>query len=93
MASFDTPLQLGPLLLKNRVIMASLTRNRNLVPGPLQVEYYTQRAGAGLILTEATLIEPLGSEWDDARQSFVHFYHFCNIYIICFQLVSTQTNK
>ena len=68
MVSFDTPLKLGPLILKNRVIMASLTRNRNLVPGPLQVEYYTQRAGAGLILTEATRIEPQGSEWSNARK-------------------------
>jgi hypothetical protein len=67
MTSFETPLQLGPLRLKNRVIMASLTRDRNLIPGPLQVEYYIQRAGAGLILTEGTLIEPLGSEWTEAR--------------------------
>ncbi|CAF0745091.1 unnamed protein product [Adineta steineri] len=66
MASFATPLKLGSLLLKNRVIMAALTRNRNLVPGPLQVEYYTQRATAGLILTEATLIEPIGTEWNNA---------------------------
>ncbi|CAF4733492.1 unnamed protein product, partial [Rotaria magnacalcarata] len=66
MPSFSTPLQLGPLLLKNRVIMSSLTRDRNLVPGPLQVEYYTQRAGAGLILTEGTMIEKVGSEWSNA---------------------------
>ncbi len=71
MPSYATPLQLGPLLLKNRVIMASLTRDRNLVPGQLQVEYYTQRAGAGLILTEGTLIEPVGSEWSNAREYFV----------------------
>jgi 2,4-dienoyl-CoA reductase-like NADH-dependent reductase (Old Yellow Enzyme family) len=76
MASFDTPLQLGPLLLKNRVIMASLTRNRNLVPGPLQVEYYTQRTGAGLNLTEGTLIEPLGCEWSTARQCLFSFLSF-----------------
>ncbi|CAF1273848.1 unnamed protein product [Adineta steineri] len=66
MTSFATPLQLGPLLLKNRVIMSSLTRDRNRVPGPLQVEYYTQRTGAGLILTEGTLIEPQGTEWTNA---------------------------
>ena len=70
MATFETPLKLGPLTLKNRAIMASLTRDRNLVPGPLQVEYYQQRAGAGLILTEGTLIEPLGSEWSIARKYF-----------------------
>jgi len=71
MSSFETPLKLGPLLLKNRVIMASLTRNRNKIPGPLHVEYYTQRTGAGLILTEATLIEELGSEWGNVRKSLV----------------------
>ena len=68
MVSYQTPLKLGPLVLKNRIIMASLTRNRNLVPGPLQIEYYTQRAGAGLILTEGTLIEAQGSEWNYARK-------------------------
>jgi 2,4-dienoyl-CoA reductase-like NADH-dependent reductase (Old Yellow Enzyme family) len=78
MATYETPLKLGPLLLKNRVIMASLTRNRNLIPGPLQVEYYTQRAGAGLILTEGTLIEPLGSEWTDARKfQSIEFHCYC----------------
>jgi 2,4-dienoyl-CoA reductase-like NADH-dependent reductase (Old Yellow Enzyme family) len=60
--TYSTPLQLGPLTLKNRVIMASLTRNRAIIPGPLQVKYYTQRAGAGLIITEATLIEECGSQ-------------------------------
>lgn len=70
--TYSTPLKLGPLLLKNRVVMASLTRNRNLVPGQLQIDYYTQRAGAGLILSEATLIEPQGSEWSSARKSLVY---------------------
>jgi len=77
MTSYSTPLKLGSLLLKNRVIMASLTRNRNLVPAELQVEYYTQRAGAGLILTEGTFIEELGSEWSQARKflrcAFAHY--------------------
>ncbi|CAF1145374.1 unnamed protein product [Adineta steineri] len=67
MTSFATPLQLGPLLLKNRVIMSSLTRDRNRVPGPLQVEYYTQRTGAGLILTEGTLIEPQAGIYSDEQ--------------------------
>lgn len=56
-----SPLQLGPHTLKNRFVMAPLTRNRASregVPGPLQVEYYRQRAGAGLILSEATCISP-----------------------------------
>jgi N-ethylmaleimide reductase len=56
-----TPLQLGPHTLRNRFVMAPLTRNRasrDGVPGALQVEYYRQRAGAGLILSEATCISP-----------------------------------
>lgn len=56
-----SPLQLGPNLLKNRLVMAPLTRNRSTpegVPHALNVEYYRQRAGAGLILTEATCISP-----------------------------------
>ncbi len=56
-----TPLQIGPHTLNNRLVMAPLTRNRASregVPGPLQVEYYRQRATAGLILSEATCISP-----------------------------------
>ena len=56
-----SPLHLGPNLLKNRMVMAPLTRNRSTpegVPHALNVEYYRQRAGAGLILTEATCIAP-----------------------------------
>ncbi len=58
-----SPLQLGPLTLQNRMVMAPLTRNRSTpegVPHALNVEYYRQRAGAGLILTEATCISPEG---------------------------------
>ncbi|CAM4011285.1 N-ethylmaleimide reductase [Pedobacter westerhofensis] len=50
--------QIGDLKLKNRVVMASLTRGRatnaGLVPTPLMAEYYAQRASAGLILSEGT---------------------------------------
>ena len=49
----------GQLELANRVVMAPLTRNRagdGLVPSPLAAEYYSQRAGAGLIITEATQV-------------------------------------
>ena len=56
-----TPLQLGPNILANRMVMAPLTRNRSTpegVPHALNVEYYRQRAGAGLILSEATCIMP-----------------------------------
>lgn len=60
---FD-PLKVGALTLPNRIVMAPLTRSRALpegrVPSDLAVEYYTQRADAGLILTEATSVTPMG---------------------------------
>ena len=59
MAELDSPLVLGDLHLKNRVVMAPLTRNRasdDRVPTPMMVEYYAQRASAGLIISEATVI-------------------------------------
>ncbi len=55
--------QLGSLVLANRVFMAPLTRNRadaDGVPGELAATYYSQRASAGLIVTEATQISPMG---------------------------------
>src|ERR1700754_5031219 len=55
-----TPFKLGQVELKNRIVMASMTRGRTTnaehVPTELQVEYYRQRAGAGLILTEGTWV-------------------------------------
>lgn len=60
---FD-PIRLGELELPNRVLMAPLTRcradNPGRVPNALMVEYYRQRASAGLILTEATSVDPMG---------------------------------
>ena len=54
------PLQLGVQTLKNRIFMAPLTRLRAIEPGdvptPLAKTYYSQRAGAGLIITEATQV-------------------------------------
>jgi N-ethylmaleimide reductase len=58
-----TPLQLGALELPNRVVMAPLTRNRagaGNVPHELNVTYYSQRASAGLIISEATQVVPEG---------------------------------
>ncbi|WP_062309092.1 alkene reductase [Polynucleobacter sinensis] len=58
-----TPVKLGAIELKNRLVMAPLTRMRAIdgdVPNPLAQTYYSQRAGAGLIITEATQISPLG---------------------------------
>jgi len=60
------PMKLGDLQLKNRVILASMTRNRNLVPQQLNVEYYRQRANAGLVLTEGTFVAQQGSQWPDS---------------------------
>ena len=57
------PMTLGPYTLQNRIVMAPLTRNRageDNVPQAMNVEYYTQRASAGLIITEATQISPQG---------------------------------
>jgi 2,4-dienoyl-CoA reductase-like NADH-dependent reductase (Old Yellow Enzyme family) len=57
------PLQLGDLLLPNRVIMAPLTRLRGTadhIPTPIIAEYYAQRASAGLIISEGTPVDPLG---------------------------------
>lgn len=57
------PFQLGPYQLKNRMVMAPLTRNRageGNVPQAMHVEYYRQRVSAGLIITEATQISPQG---------------------------------
>ena len=57
------PARLGPYTLKNRVVMAPLTRNRagaGNVPQDMNVAYYAQRASAGLIITEATQISPQG---------------------------------
>ncbi|MBU1211292.1 MAG: alkene reductase [Alphaproteobacteria bacterium] len=54
-----TPTQLGALKLKNRVAMAPLTRSRadqNGVPAEFATEYYANRAGAGLVITEATQV-------------------------------------
>jgi 2,4-dienoyl-CoA reductase-like NADH-dependent reductase (Old Yellow Enzyme family) len=60
---FD-PLKLGALALPNRIIMAPLTRSRatpdGRVPTQLQADYYRQRASAGLIISEATSVSPMG---------------------------------
>ena len=62
-----TPFTAGRLELPNRIVMAPLTRNRSpgAVPRPLNVEYYRQRATAGLIITEATAISHQGQGYAD----------------------------
>jgi len=57
------PYPLGDLQLKNRMVMAPMTRNRaqeGNVPHTLNIEYYRQRSGAGLIVTEGSQVEPRG---------------------------------
>ena len=63
---FD-PVTAGDLHLANRIVMAPLTRNRSpdAIPGPLAATYYTQRATAGLIITEATAITQQGQGYSD----------------------------
>ena len=64
---FD-PLQVGDLRLPNRILMAPLTRSRAggiRVPNELMVKYYEQRASAGLILSEATVVTPAGIGYAD----------------------------
>jgi len=64
MPTLHDPLTIGDIKLPNRVLMAPLTRcradNPGRVPTPLMAEYYRQRASAGLILTEATSVDPMG---------------------------------
>lgn len=64
-----TPIKLGNIELSNRMVMAPLTRGRagsERVPNALMQEYYTQRASAGLIISEATLISEQAAGWVDA---------------------------
>ena len=67
MTTLFDPLRLGDVTLANRIVMAPLTRNRspNAVPGDLAVTYYSQRATAGLIVTEATAISHQGQGYAD----------------------------
>ncbi|MCW0218111.1 MAG: alkene reductase [Prosthecobacter sp.] len=69
------PFQMGALTLRNRIVMAPLTRNRAIhgtdVPQALNAEYYAQRASAGLIISEATQISPTakGYAWTPGMYS------------------------
>ena len=62
--SLFSPVTVGALALGNRIVMAPLTRNRarpeDDTPYALHAEYYGQRAGAGLIITEGSQISPEG---------------------------------
>ena len=68
MTTLFDPITLGDLELPNRIIMAPLPRCRadeGRVPNALMAEYYVQRASAGLILSEATSIMPMGVGYPD----------------------------
>jgi N-ethylmaleimide reductase len=63
-----TPVQIGPITLKHRVVMAPLTRSRSQqpgdIPGDLMLEYYTQRASdGGFIISEATPVSITARGW------------------------------
>ena len=68
MSNLFEPLTVGELHLPNRVILAPLTRCRadaGRVPNQLMLDYYVQRASAGLILSEATAVTPMGVGYPD----------------------------
>ena len=57
------PIQVGPLKLKNRIVLAPMTRSRakaGNVPSDLAPLYYEQRASGGLLITEASQVSPQG---------------------------------
>src|SRR3977135_2290193 len=64
------PYKLGPITLPNRFVMAPLTRNRavppGMVPSPLAIDYYGQRASAGLLITEASQVSQQGQGYQDS---------------------------
>lgn len=66
MTTLFEELHIGDLILKNRIALAPLTRGRageSRVPNELMAEYYFQRASAGLLITEATVISEQGIGW------------------------------
>lgn len=68
MTTLFDPIRIGDIALANRIVMAPLTRNRAIagnVAGPLTVEYYRQRATAGLIIAEASQISPMAQGYLD----------------------------
>jgi len=68
MSSLFDPIKIGEIALANRIVMAPLTRNRAIeghLPGPMTVEYYRQRASAGLIIAEASQISQMAQGYLD----------------------------
>jgi 2,4-dienoyl-CoA reductase-like NADH-dependent reductase (Old Yellow Enzyme family) len=68
MTSLFDPIDVGELQLPNRIIMAPLTRCRagvERIPNKLMAEYYAQRSSAGMIISEATSVTPMGVGYPD----------------------------
>lgn len=68
MRTFFDEVKVGAVTLKNRIVMSPLTRQRSgpeRIPNELMRDYYIQRAGAGLIISEATIVDPLGAGYAD----------------------------
>jgi len=68
MATLFDPITIGDLTLRNRIFLAPLTRCRSSagrIPNDMMREYYVQRAGAGLIFSEATSVTPMGVGYPD----------------------------
>jgi N-ethylmaleimide reductase len=73
MISLFEPLLKGKLHAKNRIALAPMTRGRagrERIPNDLMAEYYYQRSGAGLLITEATVISKQGIGWIDSPGIF-----------------------
>jgi 2,4-dienoyl-CoA reductase-like NADH-dependent reductase (Old Yellow Enzyme family) len=69
MSGLFDPITIGDLRLRNRIVMAPLTRSRadggGRVPNALMAEYYVQRASAGMILSEGACVTPMGVGYPD----------------------------
>jgi 2,4-dienoyl-CoA reductase-like NADH-dependent reductase (Old Yellow Enzyme family) len=74
MTELSSKFTLGGQEMKNRIVLAPMTRAKceetndpfdikNSLPNELHVEYYSQRAGSGLIITEGTQVSELGTGW------------------------------
>jgi N-ethylmaleimide reductase len=73
MATLFDSIKVGSLTLPNRMVMAPMTRGRALADGTptaIMAQYYQQRATAGLIISEATAISPMGMGWVNAPSIF-----------------------
>ena len=69
MAGLFDPIRIGKLECKNRIVLAPMTRGRagaERIPNDMMAEYYYQRSGAGLMITEATSVSEQGLGWNES---------------------------